>query len=118
MTFLRLSASSIAQHQSDWLHLPGCDFPKGLSNGMKVPGSLVGGHSGARCLITPENVGDGGMWKVELPWSEEEFLTVADKVGHPFRWATRVARRSRPRSVSRGDGRSGQDCAEIGKHRR
>ena len=51
---------------------------------MKVPGSLLGGHSGARCLTTPENVGDGGVWKVGLPWSEEEFLTVADKVGQPF----------------------------------
>ena len=51
---------------------------------MKVLGSLVGGHFGARCLTTPENVGDGGVWKVGLPWSEEEFLTVADKVGHPF----------------------------------
>ena len=28
---------------------------------MKVPGSLVGGHSGARCLTTPENVGVEGV---------------------------------------------------------
>ena len=84
---------------------------------MKVPGSLVGGHSGARCLITPENVGDGGVWKVGLPWSEEEFLTLADKVGHPFDGPPVLPDGVCPRSVSHGDGRTGQDCAEIGKHR-
>ena len=84
---------------------------------MKVPGSLVGGHSGARCLTTPENVGDGGVWKVGLPWSEEGFLMwlikmVTLSMGHPCYHTESSAQ------CVAGDGRTGQDCAEIGKHRR
>ena len=82
MTFLRLLASSIAQHQSDW-----CLSSRRCYTCLVVFSRrffLQWNGPGISCWRTPENVGGGGVWKVRLPWSEEEFLIVADKVGHPF----------------------------------
>ena len=67
------------------LHLAANDFPAGLEEGplcLDVVAQFS--PSGSRCISTPGQDGDEGVWSVGTPWCEAELMDAATRVGHPF----------------------------------